>query len=191
MKRLGRLTRREKVFLAVGLLVIAPTLFWALVHEPLQGRLAAMAEELDSQTLALAKAVRLARDEDYGSRLRVLELEREELERAIPGQGWAVEFLRQAGTIQGKGGPRVLLVTFQPPVEEGPLLKGQATIELTGSLQGLARFLESLEGGGRPVRVPEVTARALEGKGPPVYQATVKVEFLAGSGPQRAVGPRP
>lgn len=189
MKGLGHLTRREKVFLAVGLLVIAPTLFWALVHEPLQGRLAAMAEELDSQTLALSKAMRLARDEDYGSRLRALELEREELERAIPGQGWAVEFLRQAGTIQGEGGSRVLLVTFQPPVEEGPLLKGQATIELTGSLQGLVRFLESLEGSGRPVRVPEVTARALEGKGPPVYQATVKVEFLAGSGPQRAVGP--
>ncbi len=191
MKGLVRLTRREKVFVAVGLLVIVPTLFWALVHEPLQGRLAAMAEELDSQTVALSRAMRLARDGDYGSRLQALELEREELERAIPEQGWAVEFLRQAGAIQGETGSRVLLVTFQPPVEEGPLLKGQATIELNASLQGLARFLESLEGSGRPARVSEVTARALEGKGPPVYQATVKVEFLAAGGPGREAKPRP
>jgi len=156
--RMRPLTARERLVLTVLFLILYSVGFVMLVYRPFTERVAELETELASEMTRLENArTILHRLNEIEQRIADLTAQMRELNRLIPGDNRAAQFLYYCWEWERSSGARVRNIVFQPPSEVGNFQEYAVTFTVEGSYQAHVEFLAGLEAMDRLVRVDSMT----------------------------------
>jgi len=152
-----RITRRERLLLSLGLVVVVGVLFYFFVHEPLEQNIAELAETVEAQAAMVARAEAVAaRDSRTQARLAEVRTQLELADRLVPptlDEPGLLVYLQQAARAAGV---EILWLTVAAAEGEGGILRHPATASVAGTYTQQATFLRRLESLSRLVHISRI-----------------------------------
>ncbi len=141
-----KLTRRERLFLAVGGLVFLVAALYLLAYEPLHGELVLLEERLRAQEVLLAEARRLsgereAIEADIENTLRLIQEFDEGVPAGLDRPGLIAYLARSAS----EAGVTDLHIKFGPSTTAGPYTRHEIEVLVSGDFHSQLAFLRLLE----------------------------------------------
>ncbi len=161
------MTGRERVLLLLLFVLLygAGFVFWFYLPytEKVSGLQAALNEKQNQLDAAIAIFHRL---DDINSRIASLTAEMENLDRLVPGDNRAANFLYACGQWERQTGARVRDMVFNAPSSAGNYSEYTVSFTVAGTYSAQVLFLANLEGLDRLVRV-DFASVAPEAAAPP------------------------
>ncbi len=152
------LSGRERALLLVLFVILYGVGFYFLVYAPFTERVSALQKTLDEKQGQLETAMAIFhRLDDINSRIAVLTTEMERLDRLVPGDNRAAQFLYSCGQWERQTGAKVRSMAFSPATTTEGYEEYVVQFMVVGTYSAQVNFLASLEGMGRLVRVDSVT----------------------------------
>lgn len=148
------MTGRERALLLVLFIVLygAGFVFW--VYLPYTQRISGLQATLDEKQGQLDAAIAIFhRLDDINSRIAALTAEMESLDRLVPGDNRAANFLYACGQWERQTGARVRDMAFNAPSATGDYSEYTVSFIVAGTYSAQVLFLANLEGLDRLVRV--------------------------------------
>lgn len=148
------LTRRERRFVSIGLILAAAVLFYAWVQLPLWTRLNAAQANLTVQQSRLESAANAAaRLPQAEARVASLRTAAARANAGLPATKEEPQFLREIARLASASGVTLQDLSFDSAAAAGGLTTYPLRLSVSGSQQASRQFLASLENDGRVVQI--------------------------------------
>lgn len=152
------LSPTERILVIVLFVVLYGVGFYFWVYSPYTQRIAALETKYKEVQSKLDAAIAIFhRLDDINARITELNNEMARLDRLVPGNSRAAEFLYACGQWERSTGARVRSLAFSPPAANGDYQEYTVSFTVVGTYSAQVAFLADLEQMDRLVRVDSVT----------------------------------
>lgn len=177
---IGNLSRRERVFVGLGLIALVLVVGWMFVIDPLIESARVTSELVPSRSQVLARRLDLlARRDTLTRELQVTSAEIERasarfLTEAAPAVA-ASELQKLTKDMAAQAGTEIRSERILPPVERGELLEIPVEIAVSGEIRQLVDLLARLEAADKLLTVQDLRVRVVNVSQPRELLATLTV----------------